>query len=216
MTTHQLDLVAKNQFEIHRALSAPIQEGFPGYTCISVNEIIAHGVPDDQVLKEGDRVNIDVSASHKGYYGDIAFTTVLGEKDSKTQNLLECAQKCTNIATSMSAAGTKVNAIGKAIEDHAREHDFTIVKNLCSHGVGKSLHAFPENIINYYDPEEDLVLEPGMVIAWEPYVSTCAVRAIETSNDWNLTTHNKSHVAQFEHTVLVTDNGPEVLTFLDL
>ena len=110
--------------------------------------------------------------------------------------------------------GTPVNKIANAIEEVARADEFTIVKNLCSHGVGKSLHAFPENINNYYDPEETLVLKEGMVIAWEPYISSCAVRAIESGDQWNLTTHNKSHVAQFEHTILITSDKPEILTII--
>jgi methionyl aminopeptidase len=115
----------------------------------------------------------------------------------------------------MSLPGTPVNAIGKRIEEHARVHDFTIIKNLCSHGVGKSLHAFPQNILNYYDPDDTMILTEGMVIAWEPYLSTCACRAMELKdNDWTLTTHNQSDVAQFEHTVLVTNGAPEILTLL--
>ena len=217
ITPFQLDQTAGNILKQLNARSAPLMSGFPGNTCISVNEIIAHGVPTKRVLRCGDRVNIDISAEHNGYFSDVAYTVILGNNNNhETNSLLECAKKATLKAVEMSVAGTKVNVIAKAIEGLARKHNFTIIKNLCSHGVGKSLHAYPENIINYYDPEETLVLEEGMVIAWEPYVSTCAVRAVEEEkNDWNLTTHNKSNVAQFEHTVLVTNSKPEVLTILE-
>lgn len=215
ITTYHLDQLAKRYFRLLDARSAPLMEGFPGNTCISVNEIIAHGVPNKRPLKFGDRVNIDVSAEHGGYFGDIAYTVIIGETKHESNVLLDCAKKITMKAAKMSYAGTPFKEIGKMIETSARKSDFTIVKNLCSHGVGKSLHTFPENIVNYYDAEETMVLQEGMVIAWEPYVSTCAVRAIETENEWSLTTHNNSEVAQFEHTVLVTRDKPEILTLLD-
>lgn len=209
----QLDQIAEKYFKKLDAKSAPILEGFPGNTCISVNEIIAHGIPNRRMLEPGDRINIDVSAVHDGFFGDVAYTAILTEDGFTTNALLNCAKAATIKAAKMSLSGTPVNQIAKTMEDIARRNDFTIIKNLCSHGVGKSLHAYPENIVNYYDAEETLELQAGMVIAWEPYVSTCAVRAIETDSEWNLTTHNKSDVAQYEHTVLVTDGEPELLTY---
>ena len=215
ITTYHLDQLARRYFRLLDANSAPMMEGFPGYTCISVNEIIAHGIPNKTPLKYGDRINIDVSAEHKGYFGDIAYTAIVGESGKESNELLDCARSITLKAAQMSYPGTPFNDIGKMIETNARKNQYTIVKNLCSHGVGKSLHTFPENILNYYDPDETMVLKEGMVIAWEPYISTGAVRAIETENDWSLTTHNNSDVAQFEHTVLVTNDKPEILTLID-
>jgi methionyl aminopeptidase len=215
ISTKKLDDVAGKILRQLDSRSAPKLEGFPGNTCISVNEIIAHGIPNKKVLKCGDRVNIDVSAEHNGYFGDVATTVILGEQKHESNGLLDCARQATLDAVSMSLPGTPFNAIGKHIEDLARVHDFTIIRNLCSHGVGKSLHTHPQNILNYYDADETMKLTEGMVIAWEPYLSTCACRAIEVKdNDWNLTTHNQSEVAQFEHTVLVTQGAPEILTLL--
>ena len=213
-TTEQLDEIAGKYFKLLKAKSAPKMEGFPGNTCISVNEIIAHGTPNKRILRYGDRVNIDVSAEHNGYFGDVAYTVILGVSSHESNKLLDCAKRATLKAVNLSVAGTPVNEISRVIEKEARDNDFTIIKNLCSHGVGRSLHSYPTNIINYYDPEDNLILEEGMVIAWEPYVSTCAIRAIEKDSEWNLTTHNKSDVAQFEHTVLVTREKPEILTVL--
>ena len=216
ITTKKLDEVAGKTLQKLGAQSAPKLEGFPGNTCISVNDVIAHGVPNRRVLRCGDQVNIDVSALHHGYFGDVAYTLVLGEANHQSNRLLECAKQATLTAVHQSTAGTPVNQIAGKIENLARSKGYTIIKNLCSHGVGKHLHAYPQNILNYYDPEESLVLQEGMVIAWEPYLSTGACRAIEAKNDeWNLTTHNKSAVAQFEHTVLVTKEKPEILTLLD-
>ncbi len=214
ITTANLDKLAARLFKLHKAYSAPKQEGFPGHTCLSVNEIIAHGVPGKHVLKYGDRINIDVSIEHQGYYGDVAYTLIIGENGPCSNPLLDCAHQITMDAAMKSIANTQINSIGKFIEDTARSNQYSIIRNLCSHGVGKTLHAFPTNILNYYDPEETTVLREGMVIAWEPYISSCACRAIQQEGDWNLTTHNKSAVAQFEHTVLVTDGLPEILTLL--
>lgn len=213
ITTANLDKLAARLLRLHKANSAPRQEGFPGYTCISVNEIIAHGVPGKQVLQIGDRINIDVSIEHGGYYGDVAFTMIIGEHGPCSSPLLECAKEITMKAAMMSTAGTPINSISKMMEDSARSNQYSIIRNLCSHGVGKTLHAYPTNILNYYDPEEAIILRAGMVIAWEPYISGGACRAIQQDgDDWNLTTHNKSEVAQFEHSVLVTDGAPEILT----
>ena len=216
ITTQTLDDIAGNVLEKQDAQSAPKISGFPGNTCISVNSVIAHGVPNNRILQSGDRLNIDVSASHNGYFSDVAYTVIVGENSYHSNELLECAKYATLTAVNASFEGTQVNQIAKKIEKIAREKDFTIIRNLCSHGVGKSLHAYPTNILNYYDEEEDLILEEGMVIAWEPYLSTCATRAIESGeNDWDLTTHNNSDVAQFEHTVMITKDGPEILTLFD-
>jgi len=216
ITAKKLDEIAGKALKQLNSNSAPLLEGFPGNSCISVNEVIAHGIPNKRVLRCGDRINIDVSAEHNGYFGDIAYTVILGDSNLETNKLLDCAKNATLEAVNMSVHGTPVNLIGQKISDLAKSENFTIVKNLCSHGVGKTLHAFPKNILNFYDPEETLVLQEGMVIAWEPYISTGACRAIEMRNDdWNLTTHNNSDVAQFEHMVLVTRDKPEILTILD-
>ncbi|MDZ7605304.1 MAG: type I methionyl aminopeptidase [Cyclobacteriaceae bacterium] len=214
ITTANLDKLAARLIKLHKANSAPKQEGFPGYTCISLNEIIAHGVPGKQVLRLGDHINIDVSIEHNGYYGDVAYTLIIGENGPESNPMLDCARQITMDAAMMSIADVPINSIAKVIEDTARSNQYSIIRNLCSHGVGKSLHAFPTNILNYYDPEETLVLREGMVIAWEPYISNGACRAIQQESEWNLTTHNKSNVAQFEHMVLVTAGLPEILTLL--
>jgi methionyl aminopeptidase len=191
-------------------------ENFPGHTCISVNEIIAHGIPTKKILRCGDRVNIDVSVSYEGYFGDVAYSIVLGDYNIELDKLCRTAKEITMKAIELSKAGTPINEIARVMENQARQKDYTIIKNLCSHGVGKQLHAHPSNIFNYYDPSQNFCLEPGMVIAWEPYVSDGACRAIESGCDnWSLTTHNQSQVAQFEHTVLVTEDAPEILTLLD-
>jgi methionyl aminopeptidase len=215
MTAIELDNRAAEIMNKLDARSAPkLIENFPGHTCISVNDVIAHGVPNHRIFRCGDFVNIDVSVEKDGFFGDVAYTFVLGHtQDPDLHNLCKTARDITLKAVKNSVPGKKLNEIGKIIEDETRNHGYTVIRNLCSHGVGRSLHEHPVNILNYYDPDEDLVLEEGMVIAWEPYISNCATRAIEMEGcDHGLTTHNQSHVAQFEHTVLVAANKPEILT----
>ena len=138
----------------------------------------------------------------------------VSEYHPELDKLCLCARNATLKAISKCTAGTRMNDIGKVVEDEARANGFTVIKNLCSHGIGKALHAYPKNILNYFDPDETHKLKSGMIIAFEPYISNGACRAMEASDGWTLTTHNKSHVAQFEHTVLVTEGKPEILTIL--
>lgn len=212
----ELDRKAGEVLEAFGARSAPrLLEGFPGNVCISLNEIIAHGVPHNRILRCGDFINIDVSAELDGYFGDVGYSLVLGEFNDHLSRLCDCAKRATMRAIGESVAGKSIKEIARIIENEARADGYTVLRNLCSHGVGKSLHSYPQNIKNYYDPdEEDLCLEEGMVIAWEPYISSGACRAMESDDGWSLTTHDKSRVAQFEHTVLVTSGRPEIITVL--
>ena len=214
-TTQKLDEIGEKVMKQFGAKSAPKYfHNFPGNTCISVNEIIAHGIPNKRILRCGDFVNIDVSAELNGFFGDVGYSLVLREYNYELDKLCQCAKTATLKAISKCVAGTTVNEIGKVVEDEARSKGYTVIKNLCSHGIGRTLHAHPKNILNYFDPEETNILESGMVIAFEPYISNGACRAMELSDGWTLTTHNNSRVAQFEHTVLVTDGKPEILTVL--
>ena len=188
---------------------------FPAYTCVSVNNIIAHGVPDHRALRVGDQVNIDVAIEMNGYYSDVGYTFLLRLGHHQLDHQCKVARRATFLAIRNSRAGVKLNEIARIVENFVRGQGYTILKNLYSHGVGKSLHDHPANILNYYDPSETLELEPGMVIAWEPFVSSGASRAIlSDKDDWSLTTHNQSRVVQYEHSILVTESQPEILTVL--
>jgi methionyl aminopeptidase len=215
MSARVLDEYAGELMKKLDVQSGPREDGFPGNTCISIYPIVAHGVPTKRIMRCGDLVNIDVAINYKGYYADLAYTLPLGEARPAYERICQAGKKALRNGISECRAGNDIGAIGKAMESAARSDGFTIIKNLCSHGLGKSLHAPPYNIFNYdSDEQEPLELVPGMMLALEPYVSSGACRAKETDNDWNLTTHNNSHVVQFEHTVLVTENGPEILTLL--
>ena len=217
ITTKELDNIAKELFEEHGAISAPIHdEKFPGQTCISVNEEVAHGIPGKRVIREGDLVNIDVSALKNGYYEDTGISFVVGEADNPLkQKVCDVALEAFDAAMAKVKPGTKLSNIGKAVHATARKNDLTVIKNLTGHGVGQSLHEAPSHVMNYYDPKDKTLLKEGVVIAVEPFISSKATFVTEGKNDWAFETKDKSFVAQIEHTVIVTKDGPMLTTKID-
>mgnify|MGYP002656322770 FL=1 len=217
ITTKELDNIAKELFEEHGAISAPIQdEKFPGQTCISVNEEVAHGIPGKRIIREGDLVNIDVSALKNGYYADTGISFVVGEADNPLkQKVCDVALEAFDAAMAKVKPGTKLSNIGKAVHATARKNDLTVIKNLTGHGVGQSLHEAPSHVMNYYDPKDKTLLKEGVVIAVEPFISSKATFVTEKKNDWAFETKDKSFVAQIEHTVIVTKDGPILTTKID-
>ena len=217
ITTKELDDIAKELFEQHGALSAPIHdENFPGQTCISVNEEVAHGIPGKRVIREGDLVNIDVSALKNGYYANTGISFVVGEADNPMkQKVCDVALEAFDAAMTKVKPGTKLSQIGKAVHATARKNDVTVIKNLTGHGVGQSLHEAPSHVMNYYDPKDKTLLKEGTVIAVEPFISSNATFVTEGKNEWAFETKDKSYVAQIEHTVIVTKDGPLLTTKID-
>ncbi|MDO5376553.1 type I methionyl aminopeptidase [Staphylococcus rostri] len=217
ITTKELDNIAKEMFEAEGALSAPIHdENFPGQTCISVNEEVAHGIPSQRVIREGDLVNIDVSALKNGYYADTGISFVVGETDDPVkQQVCDVALEAFEAAMAKVKVGSKLSQIGKAVHATARKNGLKVIKNLTGHGVGQSLHEAPAHIMNYFDPHEKTLLKEGMVLAVEPFISSNATFVTEGKNEWAFETSDKSYVAQIEHTVIVTKDGPILTTKLD-
>jgi methionyl aminopeptidase len=212
ITTKELDDHAGELFEKHGALSGPKGEyDFPGFTCISVNEEVAHGIPGKRVIHEGDLVNIDVSGSKNGYFADTGLSFVVGQ-DEKLQDLCETAQKAFEEGLKKIRAGSKLSMIGKVVNRVANQHGYTVIKNLTGHGVGRSLHEKPDHILNYFEPWDTQLLKDGMVLAFEPFISTKEEEVIELEDGWTFVTPNKSLVAQCEHTVIVTKGEPIVVT----
>ncbi|WP_281198169.1 type I methionyl aminopeptidase [Staphylococcus schleiferi] len=214
ITTKELDNIAKDMFEASSAISAPIHdENFPGQTCISVNEEVAHGIPSKRVIREGDLVNIDVSALKNGYYADTGISFVVGETDQEIKHkVCEVAQEAFDAAMKKVKPGAKLSQIGKAVHATARKNDLKVIKNLTGHGVGESLHEAPAHVLNYFDPQEKTLLKEGMVLAVEPFISSNAIYVTEGKNEWAFETKDKSFVAQIEHTVIVTKDGPVLTT----
>lgn len=213
ITTLELDQIAKQLFNETGAISAPKNEyDFPGYTCISVNEEVAHGIPGKRVIQDGDLVNIDVSAVLNGYYADTGISFMVGQSDERIEKLCQCAVDAFHNGISKAKAGSKKNLIGKAVYNTARANGFNVIKNLTGHGIGRSLHESPDHILNYFDPWDSELLQEGTVLAVEPFISTKASMVTELGDGWTYVTKDKSFVAQCEHTIVVTKNEPIILT----
>ncbi|MFC5558840.1 type I methionyl aminopeptidase [Ureibacillus thermophilus] len=216
ITTKELDEIAGRMFKEAGALSAPKGEyDFPGYTCISVNHEVAHGIPGNKVIKEGDLVNIDVSGSLNGYFADTGISFVVGEGYEEKEKLCRVAKSAFDRAMTKVKAGSRLNQIGKAVEREAKENGLKVIMNLTGHGVGRSLHEDPQHILNYYDAWDKTIMKEGMVLAVEPFISERADHIIESGDGWTFITPDKSLVAQIEHTIVVTKDKPIILTQLD-
>jgi methionyl aminopeptidase len=212
VTTKELDELAGELFEKAGAISAPKGEyDFPGYTCISVNEEVAHGIPGLRVIEEGDLVNIDVSGSKNGYFADTGISFVVGNGDEVLSKICEVAKEAFEAGLKKVKPGSKKNTIGKVVYQTARSRGFTVIKNLTGHGIGRRIHESPDHILNFYDPSDSELLREGMVIAFEPFISTNEEEVLQLDDGWTFVTEN-SYVAQYEHTIIVTKEGPIILT----
>ncbi|MED1780797.1 type I methionyl aminopeptidase [Brevibacillus fortis] len=213
VTTKELDRIGGEILAKYGARSAPnITYDFPGHTCISVNHIVAHGIPDDTVLQSGDIINIDVSAELDGYFADTGASIVVGEGEPKKQSLCQCAEESLYKALDAAKAGSKLSQIGRIVHQEARKKGFTVVKNLTGHGIGKSLHEEPTYILNYYDKKDRRLLTEGLVLAVETFISTGTEYVEDGRDGWAIITPDKSYVAQYEHTIVVTKGKPIILT----
>lgn len=213
VTTKELDEIAGRMFAEVGAISGPKGEyDFPGYTCISVNHEVAHGIPGNKVIKEGDLVNIDVSGSLDGYFADTGISFVVGDGYEQKEKLCQVAKSAFDRAMTKVKAGSKLNQIGKAVEREAKDHGLTVIMNLTGHGVGRSLHEEPSHVLNYYDAWDTTIMKEGMVLAVEPFISEKAEHIVESGDGWTYVTPDQSLVAQIEHTVIVTKDKPILIT----
>ena len=213
MTTLELDEIGKTNLEKHGAKSAPkVTYNFPGYTCISVNEDIAHGIPGPYLIKEGDLINIDVSAELNGYFADTGGSFVIGEANPMQKKVMKATREALGAAISVATAGAPLNLIGKAIEKVARKYDLKIILNLGSHGVGKALHEEPEFIAPYFDRTDRRILHEGQVITIEPFLSSKTTYVDEGLDGWTLSTEKGNVAAQYEHSMIITKQRPIILT----
>lgn len=212
ITTKELDDIAHRILADHGAKSAPKHEyGFPGETCISINDEVAHGIPGSRAVASGDNVNIDVSAVMNGYYADTGATVVAGEASGAKKALLDCSITALLKAIAKARAGTRLNQIGRTIWNHAKGNGYTVLRDLCGHGIGRRLHEEPD-VLNYFEVRDNRILNDGLVLAIETFVSTGAEHVVEERNGWTLRTPDHSIVAQFEHTVVVTCGEPIIVT----
>jgi methionyl aminopeptidase len=213
MSTGELDRLGERLLAEHGARSAPrLSYNFPGATCISINEEAAHGVPGGRVIRAGDVLNVDVSAELGGYFADTGGTTVVPPGTAQKTRLCHAARTALAEAMKCARAGQPINRIGAAIERTAKAYGFKVIENLGSHGVGRSLHEAPEYIAGYFDAADQRVLQEGMVITIEPFLSTKSRVVTEAADGWTLAGASGNLSAQYEHTMIITRAAPIVVT----
>jgi methionyl aminopeptidase len=212
MTTAELDTIGANFLTSNGARSAPqLVYNFPGFNCISVNDQVVHGVPRDRRIEPGDLVKIDVTAELDGYIADSATTALVPPEHHRGRKLLACAKAAFLRAMRFARAGNKVNVIGRAVQSETRLRGFSVVRELCGHGVGRSIHEAPE-VANYYDAANPAMLHEGMVIAVEPILSEYPANLLHEDDGWTLTTNNHCLAVHYEHTIVVTRDLPIIIT----
>ncbi|AWV06462.1 type I methionyl aminopeptidase [Marilutibacter maris] len=212
VVSRDLDALGAELMREAGARSAPaLTYGFPAATCISINAVAAHGIPDATVLRDGDLVNIDVSAELDGYFADTGASFVVGTPSPRQQRLLDAAREARDAAVAQLRADNPLNSIGRTVEAVAARRGFRVIRDLGSHGVGRALHEAPGTIPGHYDPRDSRRLHDGMVITVEPFLATHCTRTVEADDGWAMVCP-RGYAAQFEHTVVVTRGEPIVVT----
>lgn len=214
MTTKELDNYGAKILSDFGANSAPyLTYGFPGYTCISINNEFCHGIPSDtRILKEGDLVNIDVSAELNGFWADNGGSFVLGEDINQHQKLVDASKFILKKAIANIKGGVRISDIGQLIENEARKRGFKVIKNLGGHGIGRSLHEQPDDLLNYKDRFDQRRFKKNSVVAIETFISTTSTYADTLNDGWTMVGDKGGYMAQHEHTIVVTAGSPIILT----
>jgi len=198
--------------DVQKAIPAPLNyNGFPKSICTSVNHVVCHGIPNDTELKLGDIINIDITVIKNGYHGDTSKMFVIGTPNSKTQKLVKTAYDCLLEGISLVQPGEKLGTVGHAIQKLAESRKFSVVREYCGHGIGRVFHEEPQ-ILHYGIKNTGLPLVAGMIFTIEPMINIGKRHVRILSDNWTVITKDRSLSAQWEHTVLVTENGCEVLT----
>ncbi|GAA1413782.1 methionine aminopeptidase [Glutamicibacter uratoxydans] len=213
ITTDELDRIGHEFLMDHNAYPSTLgYRGFPKSLCSSLNEVICHGIPDSTVLADGDIINIDITAYIGGVHGDNNATFLVGDVDEESRLLVERTQMALTRAIKAVMPGREINVIGRTIESYAKRFGYGVVKDFTGHGVGEAFHS--GLIIPHYDaaPAYNTLIEPGMVFTIEPMLTLGTIEWDMWADDWTVTTKDKKRTAQFEHTLLVTDDGAEILT----
>lgn len=213
VTTDQLDRICHDHIvNVQQAIPAPLNyHGFPKSICTSVNHQVCHGIPGDRELKDGDIVNLDITVIKDGYHGDTSMMFLVGKPAIKAERLVRVAHECLLVGIRMVRPGVRLGDIGHAIQHHAEASGYSIVREYCGHGIGKEFHEEPQ-VLHYGSPGTGLELTPGMTFTIEPMVNAGKRQIKLLPDGWTVVTKDRSLSAQWEHTILVTDSGYEVLT----
>jgi methionyl aminopeptidase len=215
VTTGELDRLCHDFIvEVQRAIPAPLNyKGFPRSICTSVNHQVCHGIPGDKRLKKGDIVNIDITVIKDGYHGDTSRMYFVGEPSVQARRLVQVTRECMLKGIAQVRPGAHLGDIGHTIQRHAETHGFSVVREYCGHGIGLEFHEDPQ-VLHYGEPGTGMTLEPGMTFTVEPMINAGRKEVKLLPDNWTVVTRDHSLSAQWEHTVLVTPTGHEILTLL--
>ncbi len=212
ITTAELDEIGARVLAAHGAESAPPKVyGFPGALCISVNDEAIHGIPGGRVIRAGDLVKLDLVAEKDGYFADAAITVGVGEVSETAMALVRCAESAFRLAAKTARMGNRVFDIGRAVEQETRRCGFQVMRELCGHGVGQTIHEEP-CVPNFHDPRHRTRLTEGLVITIEPIIAAGAGKGVLQRDKWTICTADRSLSAHYEHTVVITRGEPILLT----
>jgi len=221
VTTDELDALCHDyMLEVQHTTPAPLNYAPPGYVpypksiCTSVNHVVCHGVPGPKRLKAGDIVNIDITVIKDGYHGDTSRMFYVGEPSIQARRLCDVTYECMWLGIRSVQPGAHLGDIGYAIQAHAERHGFSVVREFCGHGIGRRFHEEPQ-VLHYGRPRTGLKLQPGMVFTIEPMINAGKAGIRQLADGWTVVTKDHSLSAQWEHTVLVSETGFEVLTLSD-
>ena len=213
VTTEELDRLCHDYIvNTQQAIPAPLNyHGFPKSICTSVNQQVCHGIPGKRILKQGDIINIDITVIKDGYHGDTSKMFCVGQVSPLARRLVQVSYECMCIGIEMVKPGIHLGDIGYAIQDHAESNNFSVVREYCGHGIGRQFHEEPQ-VLHYGKPGTGLLLEPGLTFTIEPMINAGKRYVKIMPDNWTVVTKDHSLSAQWEHTILVTNDGFEVLT----
>lgn len=217
ISTGELDRICHRYItDVQHAIPAPLNyHGFPKSICTSLNQVVCHGIPDDKkILKKGDIINIDITVIKDGFHGDTSKMFYVGEVSAFADKLCQVTQECLYLGIQQVKPGARLGDIGQVISDLAHSHHYSVVREYCGHGIGEVFHEDPQ-ILHYGKAGTGLQLKPGMIFTIEPMINLGERHVKLLADDWTVITKDRKISAQWEHTLLVTDNGVEVLTLRD-
>ncbi len=215
MLTEEIDRMVYEFTTAHGAIPAPLNyEGYPKSVCVSINEVVCHGIPSrTEFLRNGDIVNVDVSTIYKGYYSDASRMFMIGEVSPEKQRLVQVAKECLEIGIAAAQPWVRLGDIGAAIQEHAEKNGFSVVRDLCGHGVGVDFHEEPD-VEHFGKRGTGMMIVPGMTFTIEPMINMGSFEVfVDEEDEWTVCTDDGLPSAQWEHTILITETGNEILTY---
>ncbi|MEJ2405423.1 MAG: type I methionyl aminopeptidase [Candidatus Thiodiazotropha sp.] len=213
ITTLELDRICHDHIvQVQKAIPAPLNyRGFPKSICTSVNQVVCHGIPNEKRLKNGDIINLDITVIKDGYHGDTSKMFTVGQPSILAKRLIEITQEALWLGIDLVRPGCRLGDIGHRIQTFVEKNNYSVVREYCGHGIGKEFHEDPQ-VLHYGQPGTGLELQPGMCFTIEPMVNSGKQQVKLKPDGWTVVTKDRSLSAQFEHTILVTETGHEVLT----